>query len=443
MNIILVDANTYEKEIESELARLKDDYYRVKFLVRNKLLGKHVMPKKRTYSIGLLRIATILVQNHYNVKYVHFYNLEYFLSHEEFYPDIIAFSAVCPTIPLCSKFVQLNRKKYSNVKFVLGGAQLNAAPELTKRLFGNFDIYSVGYDVEAAEQIVSAKLIKPVCEYVDFSLLPYEISEYAINTCSTLGCPYTCNYCQDRLIPYKQISENGFIPFFMKKLPSKTCVHFFDSVLGGGEKRILQICKNISETNHSFLLSCDIRAELINEKTIDALVSAGFVEVRIGLESADDELLRHNNRYLTLNNVLNKIQLIRKRSNIYITLYSAIGFPGTTKESIRLTKELFFDLLRSRAVDEIKNCIFVPYPLDFQRFLLEDIEIIDENWENYDRQSKPVYNLSNIKSHELWEEYLDLTNLIVKGWMNGFKITKSDIDSAPKYSEYIIKSYNI
>lgn len=441
MNIVLVDANTYSVDIDPELALIRADFAKTKNIVKNKLWGEHIMPKNLTYSIGLLRIATILKYNGYNVKYVYFDSLSDYLKNASFDPDLIAFSAVCPTVPRCSRFVDEYRKINSRVKFALGGSQLNAAPKTTMSEFNNFDIYAVGYDIQSAELLVSRKL-QPVDEsYVDFSLLPYDLSKYSINTCSTLGCPFTCDYCQDRFIPRMEVSSNGFIPYFMERIPERSCVHFFDSVLGGSEKRILEVCEAISATGHKFLLSCDMRAELINERTIAALSKAGFAELRLGLESADDDLLQHNHRFLKQNTVLEKFKMIRELSDIYITVYSAIGFPGTTRYSVEATKDLFSHLLISRKVDEIKNCLFVPYPFDVPRFSEEDITVIDTNWEHYDRQSRPVYNLSEFTSEELFREYIELSRVISRSWMEAFHLDDKDIVNVPKYGEYFLRSY--
>lgn len=440
MYIIFVDATTYTKQIDSQLKNLKNKYFKIKNYVKAQHLGDHVIPRGKTYAVGALRLVTLLHRNGYNVSYVHLNDLEAHLAACEI-PDIIAFSAVCPTVPLCADFVASHKESFPNTEFVIGGAHINVAAELTKQRYPVFDRLIVGYEVEAAEQIVRAPLKRICGEYVDFSLLPYDISEYLINTCSTLGCPFSCTYCQDHLIPRKEISSYGFIPYFKENLKERTCIHFFDSVLGGSESRILEVCDAIRKTDHKFLLSCDMRAELVNERTIDALVSAGFVELRLGMESSDEELLSLNNRHLSMNQLTKAINLLRERSDIYVTLYSALGFPGTTEKNAHDTLELFRSMLSERFVDEVKNCIFVPYPFDNERFSPKEVEIIDEDWANYDRQSKPVYNLKTLTSDRIWELFLETTDAINDGWMKGYNLTEDFLKAQPLYGEYVVENY--
>ena len=442
MNIILVDATTYSKPIDKRLYDLKRQYFKIKNIVRYSRLGQHNPPKAKTYSIGLLRIATILNKNGENVRYIELNDLYDMIESAAFIPDIIAFSAVCPTVPLCSEVVADIKPRIPSARFVLGGAQLNVAPQLTKRLFPNFDVYSIGYDIYAAEQIVGRKLNQVVNPYVDFSLLPYKISEYSINTFSTLGCPFACNYCQDGLIPYDPVYDDGNVPFFIKNIPEKSCVHFFDSVLGAGnEKRIIEVCKNVQNTHHDFILSCDFRADLINERIIECMVNAGFKEIRLGAESADDDLLSLNNRTLKNERLLKALQMIRENSDMYISLYSAIGFPGSTHDNIHATISLFSSLLESRMIYEVKNCIFVPYPFDEDRFSEKELVIRNFDWRDYDRQSFPVYDLKELNANEIWELFLLMTERINQSWAKGFSIDFLSLESQPMYGEYIVGNY--
>ena len=442
MNIILVDATTYDKPIDSKLCDLKRQYFQIKNIVRFSRLGEHNPPKQKTYSIGLLRIATILNRNGHSVKYIELSNLYTLLKKSMFVPDIIAFSAVCPTVPLCSELVTEIKPMIPSTKFVLGGAQLNVAPNVTKQLFNNFDVYSIGYDIKAAEQLVGQRLKQVSKPYVDFSLLPHKISEYSINTFSTLGCPFSCNYCQDGLIPYESVYDDGNIPFFQQNISQRSCVHFFDSVLGAGkENRIFEVCNNIHNTHHDFILSCDFRADLINERIIEHMVKAGFKEIRLGAESADDDLLTFNNRTLKNDKLLKALQMIRENSDMYISLYSAVGFPGSTYDNINATISHFSYLLESRMIDEVKNCIFVPYPFDKKRFSENDLIIRNTNWKDYDRQSFPVYDLKNLNASEIWELYLLMAEKINQSWIRAFNIDESILNQQSLYGEYIVQNY--
>ena len=107
-NIWLIDATSYKKEIDQELWKIKKDYFKIKSFVRQQIIGKHVLPTQKTFSTGLLRIATLLKRSGYSVEYFH---LEDFLSKNVIeknntLPQIVAFGCVCPTIPVCDKLAK-------------------------------------------------------------------------------------------------------------------------------------------------------------------------------------------------------------------------------------------------------------------------------------------------------------------------------------------------
>jgi len=437
--IWLIDTTTYTKEIDKELREIKRNYFRIKKHVRHTTLGEHIEPKTRTFSYGLLRIATILTHNGIESEYIHHYDIDDKLNSSA--PDLVAFSTVCPTVGLADSLMQKIRAKYPTTQFAIGGPHINVAYKKTQSRYPNFNIYCNRSDIEAAEMIAQKALANPTGEYVNFDLLPYSIKEYQINTCTTLGCSFSCKYCQDNHVCYKEINNDGHLSYLVNHLEARTCVHFCDSVLGGTAQRLLNVCSNISKTNHDFLLSCDMRAEMVNYETVEALKKAGFCEVRLGIETTDSEVLKMNNRSLGKEVFIKAINMLRKHSNIYITMYSVLGLPGSTVQSCDDTARFFSKMLDKKAVDEIKNCIYVPYPKDSVEY--NNVHIETDNWANYDRQSFPVYSLPTMTSREIWNAYLKTGRIINKYWMKGQGISDISEISNNTYNEYISSSYAV
>ena len=111
--IWLVDYTNYYKKIDDSLVKLKRDYFRIKSYKRNKIIGKTAPAKSKVFSMGLLRIATILHQNDVEIKYIHWYQMESLLSDLTKFPEI---------------------KMYSPTTLVaIGGAQINVGLNQTKK----------------------------------------------------------------------------------------------------------------------------------------------------------------------------------------------------------------------------------------------------------------------------------------------------------------------
>ncbi len=445
-SIWLIDATSYKKDIDYELRKIKKDYFKIKSFARQQIIGKHVLPTQKTFSTGLLRIATLLRRMGYSIEYFH---LEDFLSQKiieryDILPMIAAFGCVCPTIPICDRLAKEIKNRDDNVITAVGGAHINVALKETMQRYTSFDRYVYGYDKEAVSRLINDDIDDSIdyIPYVDYSILPYSLNEYDINIFSTLGCPFKCAYCQDGQVPYYEYLLDGGISMIQEKLVPKKLIHFFDSTLGYSESRLLQVCEKLSNINHKFILSCDIRAEFITEKSIAALEKAGFKEIRLGLETIDKEVLRRNNREILPDAIMKKIRIIRNASELYLTLYTVSGLPGYTLETYKKNKEVYKYLLETRSVDEIKNAQYVPYPRDNTDFHQRGIIIKDNNWENYDRQSYPVYETTELSRQQIWNEFLDTAKVINEAWLKRWKIHSIDeLSNLEVYPEYIVGNY--
>ncbi|MBR4016979.1 MAG: radical SAM protein [Oscillospiraceae bacterium] len=441
--IWLVDYTHYDKAIDPRLAKYRLDYFRLKSYVRYNKIGPTAPVKSKVFATGLLRLATILHRNGYDVRYLHYEMLEELLESGAQMPEKVAFSCVCPTVPACAGLAEEIKKRSPKTKVILGGIHVNLSAQLTRERFPVFDQLAVGFEYEAAEQIAGAPLARHNGDYVDYSLLPLPLKEYAINTFTTMGCPYRCSYCADGRAPHFVASRDGQMDQLKKLLPAGNLVHFFDSVLGFSQEGIRNVCDALQKAEHPFLLSCDMRAELLTPELVSAMEKAGFVEVRLGMESADPELLKRNKRTLTVDHFLEKVKMIRENSNLYVCLYSITGLPGTNWDSQQKTLDYCDFLFQEHLVDEIKNAQYVPYPMEGVCYADRGITLLTEDWSQYDRQSFPVYHTDTMSAEELWEIYLHTAKSINESWLRscGF----ASFDDVPViegyYQEYVEANY--
>lgn len=441
--IWLIDYTHYKKDIDPQLARCKQDYFRIKSYVRARKIGETAPVSSRVFATGLLRLATILARNGYDVRYLHYDMLEAILERGDSLPEKIAFSAVCPTVPMCARLAERIKELSPNTEILLGGVHVNLNPHLTRERFPIFDKLSVGYELEAAEKIAGHPLLNIPGAYVDYSLLPFPLREYAINTFTTMGCPFNCAYCADGMAPHFCASKDGQIREMKALLPPRTLVHFFDSVLGFSQEGIHRVCTELKNANHPFLLSCDMRADLLTPELVREMESAGFVEIRLGMESADSDLLKKNQRTLSVDRFLEQVRMIRNTSNLYITLYSITGLPGTHIVSQEKTLEYCDFLFRQQLVDEIKNALYVPYPMSGVNYAHRGITLLTEDWSCYDRQSFPVFCTDLLSAQDLWKLYLHTAESINQSWLSSLGF--SSINEVPiiegYYQEYVEAHY--
>ncbi len=447
--VLLVNATSYNAVIPDDARILKEMYFRVKaYAKKRKIRGLNLELNRntRTYAVGLLRIATILKYNGYEVRYIDLDELCLeSLGSTIQKIDIIAFSAVTPTVPKCAELCSTIKAMNPDIMVAIGGAHINVAKEMTKQRYPCFDIFADGYDMEGASQIVCV----PACSlkapkiYADYSLLPYPLTEYILNTFTTLGCMYGCDYCQDHMVKYYENPDITGLTHFLGNVPRGSMIHYFDSSIGVKQERTKAVCKALSRLDHGFLLSCDARAEAITPEVVRMLEDAGFVEISMGMEIADSGILKGNNRYLPYSKLEKAFDIIRNNSNIYISIYNAIGIPGSTVEATTASRNILRQLLLSDCIDEMKSCIYVPYPMDNKDYQKRGVTIENQDWSKYDRQSFPVYRLENMTAQEIWEEATELLRTSVFTWVEKFGFRSINDMPNEYWIEYISKSDNL
>lgn len=435
----LVDATVYHRKIDKDVLELRKKFYALKNYAKHSKFGIHPVPTQNSFSIGLLRIGTILANNGICVRYIHADDVETILHDENAsnLPDIVMFSSVTPTIEWCSKMSYRIRQMNSKVKLAIGGAHVNAAFGLTKKRTFCFDRIIKGYDIDAVETLFSTRLKRPK-KYVNYNLLPRDLKYYGINLFTILGCVNRCNYCTDHKVPHYKNTDDGGLAEIIGLVGRSRHIHYFDSTLGGGVEGAEAVSKEIRKVNHSCYLSCDFRADLVSKHIVMELESAGFKEIMLGVETSDSNVLLFNNRCIDTYVILKALRTIRDYTNMYISIYTLTGLPGANENTTANDIEFFSYLYKDNLVDEIKNTLFVPYPNDNINWEEKGLVIENRKWCDYDRQSFPVFS-GELSSGQIWENYLEITKSIVDDWESALQCSTK---GGALYPEYILEYYS-
>ena len=236
---------------------------------------------------------------------------------------------------------------------------------LTAKRFPVFDDIVSTSDVVAAAELVAEARARPAPVGLDHSILPYSVGEYAWNLRTASGCPFSCSYCQDRSAQRTLDEIDGGLYRLAPLLEPETHIHYCDSVLGRTARRVVAVCDVIERLDHGMRLSRDLRPELLRPELLSALVRAGFSEIRVGLDSADQNFLTDNDRTAratALTEVLTRVK--SSWADLYVSVYLVTGLPGSTAATLPKNLSLIDDLLTDGLADQIKHHLYVPYPLD-------------------------------------------------------------------------------
>lgn len=436
----LVDVTTYRPRIPDALQASKASFFRVESVARSRRVGELAPRGLRTFSAGLLHIATILAASGYRVR---------FLPREEFAelldqtaasdaPAVIGFGAVCPTVPTCAAFAEQARRRFPGARVALGGSHVTVAADLTRRRYPVFHQVIPASGEAAAGALVGRLPQELACPRVelDYGLLPYPVAEYGLNLMTATGCPFSCLYCQDALAPRTHRALDGGLGELMGQLPPRTPVHFCDSVLGGSPARARRVCEALADLDHGMALSCDLRPEYVRPDLLQLLAAAGFVEIRIGLDSADEAVLAATARSARPSQLPRALELVREQAQLYVSVYLLTGLPGTTPRTLDRNLAVVHHLLAQGLADQVRHHLYVPYPTDRCHTGHPDVRLLTDDWARYDRHSYPVFELEGITADRLWASFLATEEAINVEWMKRLGLCEDDVRRLAMYPDY-------
>lgn len=176
------------------------------------------------------------------------------------------------------------------------------------------------------------------------------------------GCPYKCAFCYDFFgkrfrahSPQRVFSE-------IKILYEKYNVKDFeiaDDVFNLDENRAIKICDLIedSKLKVNLYFSSGLRIDIISDKLISKLKSAGAKYIAFGIETASERIQKMIKKDMNLKRVERAIELM-DRLKIFTCGIFILGFPTETEEEIQKTIRF---ALRSKMTSAM---FFIPNPIE-------------------------------------------------------------------------------
>jgi len=182
---------------------------------------------------------------------------------------------------------------------------------------------------------------------VDWSALPDGMFKSGVIPLQTSkGCPYKCAFCNftrdrrlmlikpvDRLVDeLKDISSRG-----------TRYVWFVDDNFRHGRTDLNSVCQSFIDNGIDIRWMTMVRADTLKHVDAELLRQSGCIEVQLGMESADPDILRNMNKKAgpeLYRNVVRKML----GAGINCSCYFIFGFPGETDETALRTQEFIKDI---------------------------------------------------------------------------------------------------
>jgi anaerobic magnesium-protoporphyrin IX monomethyl ester cyclase len=177
---------------------------------------------------------------------------------------------------------------------------------------------------------------------IDWRVMPDTIFQSGVVPLqASSGCPFHCAFCnftKDRRLirvkPVEQIVEE------MKAIAARGAryVWFVDDNFRLGKGDLAAVCRRFIDEGLNLNWMTFIRASTLENIDPQLLRQAGCIEVQLGLESADRQILKDMHKSASpelYHRVLKKLL----KAGINCSCYFVFGFPGETEESAQRTRD--------------------------------------------------------------------------------------------------------
>lgn len=313
--------------------------------------------------------------------------------------DIIGISSTTPQLKEALNWAKFFKNDNADVKTVLGGFGPSFQSE--KCLQKYVDHVVIGEGEEALKRIISGqekqrlvsvepienldKLPFPARDLIDLeryiSIAEREEGRRVTSVVTERGCLFRCTFCNEGYgrawnkailtgkedMPVVRTSSNEVrlrnpknIVNEMEQVKKEYDIEFFktsDAETNPTKEHFISLCRTICERKLNVDWGCSMRADLVDEEICYWAAKARCTEFWIGVESGNEEILKHYNKGITLDKIRYAFATSQKFS-IFRRAHIILGAPMESYKTIQDTEKLIDEI----NPDQLGFTILVPYP---------------------------------------------------------------------------------
>lgn len=347
---------------------------------------------------------------------------------QEFKPDIIGFQILTPNRVSSFQLIEYIHNNYPNLIIIIGGIHATIMYEqiLEKyptiiAILGEGEITFNNLIRELSNDEPNLTNVKGIAFFHDkvgviknpdqdlienLDILPFPKHELFINNKRTTaciltsrGCPNNCSFCclnslNKRKVRYRSV-ENVIdeINSILNKHPQINKIYIHDDTFFLNSKKVIDFCNLVISNNISVNFICSGRFKPISYDLVKKLEKANFIQVLLGLESGDEEILRKCHKGITQNDVIHAVKLFAN-SNIDLYAFLIVGLPGETHSTIVTTGLFVQKLQRLKYIYYDNVAILTVYPGTEIYYLAKKDGIInDDYW--LSKKTTPLFTVEH------------------------------------------------
>jgi len=445
--------------------------------------GRAVADPNKQYwpPLGLAYIASVLRENGHSVQIIdrdlllRKNNLDFDKvdrATEElitkFNSHVVGFSATTPNVSDVNTFSANFKKRFPEVRTVIGGPHATGEPVQTLELCGGIDIVARGEGemtmLDIANNVDTEKIAgityregagtivsnpdRQLIESIDS--LPYpardildmqyytrpsryisrNLSLRTTHIFTSRGCPYNCHYCAGPLIGRRKVRYHSSqrVISEIEELINKYAVeaiYFAEDMFLSSKKRAIEILTLFKEhgLHKKIVWIAQISTKVAEPELLSMMKDAGCVQVEYGFESGSQRVLDLMDKKTNVERNLVVAQMT-KNSGLRFQGNFIVGYPGETEEDFKKT----VSFIKKARPNTVSLNLFMPLPGTEIYKKLKAEGKLHANIDDVGNIEMPQVNYADMSSNTFQKLYLK-TRLTVILPMNIVNFLKDNINN--------------
>jgi len=247
------------------------------------------------------------------------------------------------------------------------------------------------------------KYIKiPSVRYIGYHYVPVLTSR---------GCPMPCTHCEAWRLSGKRVRRHSidYVIGWIKELKYKYGIDFFafvDDSLTEDKQYFITLLEEIIRLDLKIHWDCAqnaIRFDNLDENILKLMKKSGCFYMSVAIESGSQSTLKAMSRRVNFDLAREKINLIKKYTNIIILGYFILGYPTEKWEDLKMTTRFS----RKLPLDGVDYFLFTPHPgTEIYQQLQNEGKLAKIEWSNshYFSASIPLEDVS-LKKLNLYKRW--------------------------------------
>ena len=235
------------------------------------------------------------------------------------------------------------------------------------------------------------------------------------------GCPFSCHFCAvlQKTVQYRSGANVRMELEYLKRRYHIDGFAIVDDNFVVNKNAVKSVCESVKDLGLRW--SALSRVDTVDQEMLEVMREAGCIELKFGVESGSERMLRAMGKNISCNQIRQAITLAHA-IGIKIKIFLVHGFPGedlaSTKETISLLKEI------APMVERVSLFRFAPLPGSyvFRNAKLYGLNIPEhiEDWSKFHIYHNNYHWWGSAGDFKQTESaFLELEKFIADNWKGG------------------------